>query len=169
MSRLRLLLKSLAFAISVFAVSSCSSVDSERIPPLNVNVIFPTIGDWQTYGVSGAGQYKLFIASEKIPARFPYKSSEGTGYGGLLLMMDPMGQLLVYDLACPNCAPSLQRISYDSQASEAGIFLCHKCGSTYDTYAYGTPRSGPALTNKVGLQRYKISILGASPYAVIGR
>lgn len=151
--------------------TSCSSVDSDRIPPMNVNVIFPTIGDWERYGVSGAGQYRQFILSDRIPAGFPYKGTEGTGYGGLLLVMDPMGQLLVYDLACPYCSPAIQRISLNNNAHEAGIFECKKCNSSYDVYSYGAPRSGPAAdkTNKFGLQRYKITISGSSPYAVIGR
>lgn len=172
LSAMHFSLSSLRIAACTMALSvicACSSVDDDRIPPANVNLIFSTVGDWDTYGVSGAGQYRIFIASQRIPSGFPYKGSEGTGYGGLLLLMDPMGQPLVFDLACPFCAPQLQRISVDSDATEAGIFRCGKCGSTYDVYAAGTPRYGPALKEKYGLQRYRISIPGTSPYAVIGR
>lgn len=153
------------------ALTGCSSVDTDRIPPAGVNLIFPTVGDWQRYGVSGAGQYRRFIMGQNEPSGFPYKESEATGYGGLLLVMDPMGQLMVYDLACPYCAPVLQRIAFESHTDEAGIFSCGKCGSTYDVYFYGSPRSGPAAekNNRFGLQRYRITVGGSSPYAVIGR
>ncbi len=165
------LLSAIISVIATIAMAGCSSVDTDRIPPTNVNVIFPTVGDWQRYGVAGAGQYQRFILTEGIPSGFPYKDAEATGYGGLLLVMDPMGQYLVYDLACPYCSPTIQRIMFDEDATEAGIFRCGKCGSAYDVYSYGTPYSGPAAdkNNRYGLQRYKITISGGSPYAVIGR
>ncbi|MCM1348517.1 MAG: hypothetical protein NC338_03820 [Firmicutes bacterium] len=150
-------------------MSGCDSVDSDRIPPVNVNVIFPTIGDWERYGVSGPGTYQRFIASERVPSGFPYKGLEGTGFGGLLLVCDPMGQLLVYDLACPVCVPAMKRIFEDVNEGTAGIFRCGNCGSTYDVFAQGGPHSGAALKDKYGLQRYRISVTQGSPYAIIGR
>ncbi len=157
--------------LSLSGMTGCHSVDSERVPPVNVNVIFPTIGDWERYGVAGAGSYRQFIASERVPAGFPYKGLEGTGYGGLLLVMDPMGQPLVYDLACPYCVPAVKRIFLDTTSETAGIFRCPECGSTYDVYAQGGPHSGPAKDKNhgYGLQRYRINITGGSPYAVISR
>lgn len=153
--------------LGLLSLSGCSSVDSDRIPPVNVNVVFSTIGDWERYGVTGAGNYQTFIAQQHKPAGFPYKGLEGTGYGGILLIVDPMGQHCVYDLACPECVPSIERIFHDTDSETAGIFRCPKCGSTYDAFAQGTARSGPALKNKYGLQRYRISITGGLPYAVI--
>lgn len=148
---------------------SCDTVDSDRIPPVNVNIAFSTIGDWELYGVSGAGMYRLFIESERQPAGFPYKGLEGTGYGGLLLIADPMGQNLVYDLACPVCIPTVSRIVPDTEASTAGVFKCNRCGSSYDAYAGGAPHSGQAVKDKYGLQRYHITITGGTPYAYISR
>lgn len=159
----------IAVALCAIALAGCDSVDSDRIPPVNVNVAFLTIGDWERYGVSGAGMSQQFIQSERIPDGFPYKGLEGTGYGGLLLIADPMGQYLVYDLACPVCVPGIYRITPDAESITAGIYRCNHCGSTYDTYAQGAPHSGQALRDKYGLQRYRLTITGGSPYAFISR
>jgi len=170
MNSLSLWLRAIALIICALPFAGCDTIDSERIPPVNVNIIFPTIGDWELYGVSGAGDYKLFIASEHQPAGFPYKGVEGTGFGGVLLLVDPMGSPVAFDLACPECIPSIKRIVIDNtDPNLAGIFRCNNCGSTYDVYSMGTPRSGPALKNKYGLQRYHVSITGGSPYAMITR
>ncbi len=149
---------------------SCESVDDERLPPVNVNVIFSTIGDWQIYGVAGAGQSRLFIRSEKQPAGYPYKVSEYTGFGGLLLTCDPNGEYLVYDLACPVEAKATTRISIDSDNPIAGVAECQKCGSTYNIFGYGAPLSGPALDKNFGLQKYHIFVGSPTPpYAIITR
>ncbi len=158
----------ICLTIGLSAVA-CDTVDSQRIPPVNVNIVFSTIGEWERYGVAGAGDYRRFIASELQPAGFPYKSMEGTGYGGVLLLMDPMGQPIAFDLACPVCVPQIKRIVLDTDRDLAGNFRCPHCGSTYDVYAMGTPRSGPALSDKYGLQRYRVTITGSSPYAYITR
>lgn len=164
---LRRQIKFLLAALFVGATSACSSIDDERIPPTNVNVIFSTIGEWELYGVSGAGSARRFIYSERVPAGFPYKGIEGTGYGGLLLIADPLGECHVYDLACPVCSPTISRIVADTESDIAGIYRCNKCGSAYDVFAYGTPHSGKAATSKFGLRRYNIRIIGSSPYAII--
>lgn len=163
------LLSSLFIASAAFLSASCSSVDDERIPPANVNIVFSTIGEWEIYGVAGAGDSREFIVSERVPAGFPYKGLEGTGYGGLLLIADPLGEFRVFDLACPVCVPKVSRIRPDKDSNTAGIYRCPTCNSTYDTYALGTPHSGPALSDKYGLQRYRITVGGLSPYAVISR
>lgn len=159
----------LLIAVIACTMLSCETVNDDRVPPVNVNIIFPTIGDWELYGVSGAGSAQLFIASERLPAGFPYKGLEGTGYGGVLLIADPMGTPLAFDLACPECIPAVKRISVDQSEQLAGVYRCNSCGSTYDVFSYGTPRSGPALKSKYGLQRYRVAITGGSPYALISR
>lgn len=159
----------LAAAMAAVSTTSCDTIDNERIPPVNVNIVFNTIGDWETYGVAGASNYQRFIASEHQPANFPYKGLEGTGYGGVLLLADPLGEYLAYDLACPVCAPTIQRIVLDTDSQQAGIFRCTKCGSTYDVFAMGTPRSGAALQYKYGLERYRVLFPRTNPYALITR
>ncbi len=156
-------------AIAVMT-SSCESIDDQRIPPANVNIVFRTIGDWQIYGISGAGQYKQFIRSEKQPAGYPYGMSEYTGFGGLLLTCDPNGEYLVYDLACPVEVKPTVRVEIDSENPLAGVARCNKCGSTYNLFGYGAPLSGEALSAKYGLQKYHIAVGTAStPYAIITR
>ena len=67
-----------AFALSGLSAitPSCHSIDDERLPPVNVNITFNTIGDWQLYGVAGAGDYREFIRSQRLPAGYAYKVSE---------------------------------------------------------------------------------------------
>ncbi len=84
--------------VSSYWLTGCNTVDSDRIPPVNVNLIFTTIGEWELYGVSGAGSYQRFIAPLRQPVGFPYKGLEGTGFGGLLLVADPMGDYQVFNL-----------------------------------------------------------------------
>lgn len=169
MIKIKTSLFSLGLAVTAASFSSCESIDNHRLPPANVNIVFSTIGDWEKYGVSGAGSYQMFVESLRIPAGFPYKGLEGTGFGGLLLIADPIGQYLVFDLACPVCSPEVQRIVPDSEQDVAGIFKCNKCGSRYDAFSVGTPYSGQALKDKIGLESYHITISQGSPYAIIYR
>ena len=151
-------------------LSGCHSVDDDRIPPVSVNVQFTTIGDWQLYGVAGADQYRRFIKSQRQPAGYPYKVSEYTGFGGLLLCCDPMGDFLCYDLSCPVEVKQDIRIEIDSESTMAGVARCPKCGSTYNLYGYGAPLSGPALESNYGLQRYRVFVGSQTqPYAAITR
>lgn len=158
--------------IALYVLSGCDKIDNDRISPYPVYLTFNTIGDWELYGVAGAGEYKRFIYTdtEQTPANYPYKGLDKTGFGGLLLVCDPNGEYLVYDLACPVEAKRDVRISIDATNPLAGIAKCSKCGSTYDLYSLGTPASGEALSKKYGLQRYHIQVGSAStPYAIITR
>lgn len=160
----------LAAILTVATAAGCSSVDDERIPPVNVNVQFNTIGDWQRYGVASAGQYREFIRQEKKPAGFNYTVAQYTGYGGLLLTCDPNGEYLVYDLSCPVEVKPDVRVYVDPEAELAGVARCPKCGSTYNLYGYGAPMSGEAFELKYGLQKYRITVGTQSiPYAYITR
>lgn len=159
-------------ALLLCAASSCDSVDDDRIPPYPVSLTFETIGNWELYGVSGAGQYRSFIYTntERIPANYPFKGLDRTGFGGLLLICDPNGEYLAYDLACPVEVRSDVRIYVDTDNALAGMARCPKCHSTYNLFSYGTPASGEALQKKYGLQRYHVSIGNPTPpYAVVTR
>lgn len=90
-----------------------------------------------------------------------------TGYGGLLLTMDAMGNLVVYDLACPYEARPTTRLYVPTGQPYAE---CPECGSTFDIYTnYGNPRSGPAAERGYALQRYTAIFGGALEYLVITR
>ena len=136
---------------------ACESIDSNRIPPYPVRIYFTAIGQWELYGVAGAGQYNSFIKSERKPQGFPYKAAEETGFGGVLLMKDPNGDLKAYDLACPVEAKRDVRIYVDTE-SPVAVARCPKCNSTYDIYSYGGPLSGEAHDKHYGLQRYNARI-----------
>jgi len=162
------------FYVTVLAVlfSACQSVDDDRIPPYPVSLTFTTIGEWELYGVSGAGQYKRFIftSTEREPADYPYKGLDRTGFGGILLLCDPQGSYIAYDLACPVEVKSDVHIDVDCEAELAGIARCPVCHSTYNLYGAGAPLSGDALSKNYGLQRYNVRVgASSSPYAAVTR
>lgn len=140
---------------------ACNTVDDERIPNMAVAINLQTADLWATYGVSGYGQYRIFIRSLGEPRNFPYVSNSATGYGGVLLIsgFNPYtleaAVPLAYDLACPvECKPDIRvRMLSDGVLPVA---VCPECGSHYDvTERGGAPSEGPALTQNLGLRRYE--------------
>ena len=165
----RLLLSAIVASV-VLLTASCDKVDNHRLPPANVNILFNTIGDWQLYGVSGAGQTRDFIRQESQPAGYPYKAGEYTGFGGVMLVCDPNGEYLAFDLACPVEKKADIRVKYDTESTIAGIVKCPECGSTYNIYAGGTAYGGEALNMKYGLEPYHVFVGSPTPpYAYIRR
>lgn len=143
------------------AFQSCNTVDDNRIPsyPVNLNLASPDL--WSIHGVSGYGEFKLFIKELRIPKDFAYTDRTVTGYGGVLLIsgVNPFtleaGVPMAYDLACPVEAMPDVRVSIqtDGLVPEA---VCPKCGSHYDVVERaGSPISGPAFSSKVGLRRFE--------------
>ncbi len=165
LSRLAVITLSLITLIS----AGCHSVDDERIPYSEVRLKFTTIGDWHRYGIGGAAESKRYInaGNTRVPADFPYTDLDRTGYGGLLLSMDAMGNLVVYDLACPYEVRPTVRLTVPEGEPYA---QCPECGSTYDIYTnYGHPRSGPAADKGYALRRYSAVWGGSLEYLVITR
>lgn len=133
-----------------------------------VNITFQSAGMWETYGVPGATDFRRFIREMQEPAGFPYTAMTYTGFGGVLLVGDILGEPQAFDLACPVEAQYNVRINIDR---EQNVARCPECGSTYDVFAnYGIPISGPAVTRKYALTRYHVSY-GSGPleYMVITR
>lgn len=135
--------------------NSCTKISDNQIPSYPVNLNLSTAGYWQTYGVTSPGSYRKFIKSERIPANYPYNANTYTGFGGVLLVCDIYtGNPVAYDLSCPverreNIRVTIEENSYDA--------VCTICGSHYDVMGgWGTPTSGKALTQKVGLTRYSV-------------
>lgn len=152
------------------AIVSCDKIDNHRLPPANVNLVFSTIGDWNVYGVSGPGMSNTFIKEQHIPAGYFYKESEFTGFGGLLLVCDPIGNYIAYDLACPVECKSTVRVQWQTDTDEAGILICPQCGSRYNAYGFGAALSGPAVDYRYGLETYSVMVGNTMPpYAIVRR
>ena len=146
----------LTFAAVVCALlfASCDSVDDHRIPSMPVRIDFPTVGDWQQYGVSAALDSRSFIKTERLPHGFPYTDMSATGFGGVLLACSFDNVPLAYDLSCPVEVSPTVRVSIDK---DNNVARCNKCGSTYDVYRTGAPLSGPAVEKGYALTRYRVA------------
>ncbi len=146
--------------------TSCSSIDNDRLPPANVNIIFWTQSDWVIHGVSGAGQYKEFIREKKIPSNFPYTAQTYTGVGGTLLCTTYAGTPVAYDLACPVECKGDVRVFVNS----GGYAECPVCHSQYDIYSLmGHPISGTAAGRGYGLEIRSVGPGSNGEYVVVRR
>lgn len=144
----------ISLIIAAIGITACDSIDDERIPPSAVNIEFRNIGEWNTYGVAAAPDYRTFIKNKGIPSGFPYTSLSYTGFGGILLVCDIHNTPKAFDLACPVERKNDVRVSVNTEKLHA---VCPKCGSTYDIYSLdGYPTSGEALKSKYGLQQYTV-------------
>jgi hypothetical protein len=134
--------------------SSCDHIDNKTIPQFTVRIDLGGYAMWNTYGVSGVGDYRIFNRMKGIPANFPYNVNTFTGYGGVLLMMGIDGPM-AYDLSCPVEISQEIVLSIDNDNFEA---VCPKCGSRYNPLSgAGGPISGVAINNKVGMRSYRVT------------
>lgn len=133
---------------------SCHHIDNHRLPVAYVNITFLTVGDWNIYGVSGAGMHRRFIIQERIPSGFPYSASSATGMGGVLLCTTYTGTPVAYDLACPvECRADIRMSINDDNEAE-----CPVCHSRYDVFEkFGYPIGGPAARDGFGLELYRVA------------
>lgn len=143
------------FALLFFLiyVTSCHKVDNTRIPPAPVRIEFANVGMWNTYGVGGALDYRIFIKESRLPSGFPYTALTYTGFGGVLLACDVNGTPVAYDLACPvECKSSVRINIIDDAYAE-----CPVCHSTYEVFTnHGHPLSGLAAERGYGLTVYSV-------------
>lgn len=148
------------------SLASCHRIDNHRLPVSYVNVTFQTVGEWNVYGVSGAGLYKEFILPENKPAGFPYSAMSATGLGGILLCTTYLGVPVAYDLACPvECRASVKVFVNEDNEAE-----CPKCHSRYDVFEkLGYPVAGVAAEDGYGLQVYSVAPGVRGEYMVISR
>lgn len=167
--KIKMLLTAAAMAVVGITFSACNHIDDDRIPPAPVYIAFQSVAEWERYGVAGATDFRRFIKAERIPDDYPYAALTETGYGGVLLVSDLMGECRAYDLSCPVEARANIRVEVDT---ESNIAFCPTCGSIYDIYSnFGTPLSGPAIDRGYGLRRYRVSAPMPStiPYRIITR
>lgn len=152
-------------AIVALIAASCHTIDDDRIPVTPVNIVFNTVADWNIYGVTGAMDYRLFIRDQRKPANFPYTAMTYTGFGGVLLVSDVMGNPQAYDLSCPVEARKDVRVEIDDEM----LAHCPKCGSTYNVFSLqGHPVGGKAAEMGYGLRHYHVGPgRDASAYMVV--
>lgn len=147
-------------------LSACHRIDDDRVPIAPVNIEFATIAQWNVYGVAGAMDYKEFIREERKPRNFPWLASTYTGFGGVIILTDVMGEFRAFDLACPVECRRDVRIEIEE---ETMLARCPVCQSAYNVFSlYGYPVEGRAAENGWGLRRYNIGpSRGATSYMLV--
>ena len=135
------------------AASSCDHIDNKVVPRFMVRIDLGSYAMWNTYGVHGMGEYRIFNREKNLPSNFPYNVNTFTGYGGVLLMMG-IETPMAYDLSCPVEASQEIILSINPDNYEA---VCPRCGSRFDPLTgAGGPLSGVAINNKVGMRQYRV-------------
>ena len=148
----------IAIAAALCLLCSCDSVDNKVLPAYTVRLDLSTFALWNTYGVNGVGDYRIFSREKRLPANFPYNANTYTGFGGVLLVMglDAVTASyapLAFDAACPVERRADITLSIDPSTLDA---VCPSCHSHYNVLTgSGGPISGTALTKKMGLTPYK--------------
>ena len=146
---------SVFFALLVLSLGSgCDKIDNKTVPSFTVRIDLGNIALWNTYGVAGMGDYRIFNREKQLPSNFPYNVNTYTGYGGVLLMMG-LEAPMAYDLSCPvevsrDVILSVNPDNYDA--------VCPRCGSRFNPLTgAGGPMSGVAINNKVGMRQYRVN------------
>lgn len=162
MSRIAGCALSVAVVALMAMLAGCNTVDDDRIPsyPVNLNLASPDL--WSTYAPAAYGDWREFIRELREPRNFPYTEKSATGYGGVLLVigLNPYtleaGVPVAYDLSCPvEMKPDI-RVRMQADAGPLPEAVCPECGSHYDVVEQGgAPKSGPALSGRLGLRRYE--------------
>lgn len=146
----------ITLAMSLFAtlLAGCEKIEYDRIPSAPVRIEFGNAAIWSIYGVAAYPDHKEFIKENNLPEGFAYTANSYTGYGGVILLCNPVNTILAYDLSCPVERSSKVRVTYDE---DTFVLRCDKCGSTYDI-STGSPLSGEAYKkeNKYFLQPYAV-------------
>ena len=143
----------LAVLLTLAIASSCEHINNKAIPSFTVRIDLTNAALWNTYGVAGIGDYRIFDREKRQPSNFPFNVNTYTGYGGVLLMMGMNGPM-AYDLSCPVEAAHTITLSIDPNNFEA---VCASCGSHYDPLMNaGAPVKGVAINNKVGMRQYRV-------------
>ncbi len=164
---MRQIRSALVAATVAVAAMGCAHIDDDRIPAVPVRIAFNNVGEWNVYGVAGAGDYRRFIKQERVPEGFPYTAMTNTGFGGVLLICDIHNNNVAYDLACPVECRADVRINVLKEELKAECPVCH---SVYDIVTnHGQPLSGPAAEKHYGLRKYYVGPGSAGEYMMVFR
>ena len=104
--------------IMVLMAASCDHIDNKAVPRYTVRIDLGSYALWNTYGVNGMGQFRIFNREKQLPSNFPYNVNTFTGYGGVLLMMG-IEYPMAYDLSRTSFCQSTLTISRPSAPSVA--------------------------------------------------
>jgi len=147
------MIRAFAALLLLVTASACDHIDNKSVPNFGVRIDLGNFALWNTYGVSGMGDFRIFNRDKNLPANFPYNVNTYTGYGGVLLMMGIDGPL-AYDLSCPVEIKQDIVLSISADNFQA---VCPRCGSHFDPLmGAGAPLSGVAIKNKVGMRQYHV-------------
>lgn len=159
----------LIIAVVSVALAGCEKINNESLPGFTVRINLGDYGRWNIYGVHGLGDYRIFNRAKGLPSNFPYDANTYTGFGGVLLFMGQDMTTLTpspqaFDLACPVEHNADVTVSIDPTTLDA---VCSKCDSRYDVLiGAGGPKSGMAVTRKVGLNIYKVRPTTSGGYII---
>lgn len=149
-----LIRRALMMAAIALLCSACDHIDNKAVPSFTVRIDLGSYAMWNTYGVNGVGDYRIFNRDKNLPANFPYNVNTYTGYGGVLLMMGIEGPL-AYDLSCPVEISQNITLSIDANNLEA---ICPSCKSHFNPLTgAGGPVSGVAVNSKLGMRMYHVT------------
>lgn len=156
----------LAAGAVIAAAISCDRLDDDRVPLHPVNITFTTVADWDICGVSGALTWREFIKSERKPAKYAYTAMTYTGFGGVLLVGDMLGNPRAYDLSCPVERKADVRVAIDPD--DEYLAVCPVCGSRYNVFSLmGHPVSGQAAEKGYALRPYRVEAGRGTDYMII--
>lgn len=128
-----------------------------RIPTSPVHLTFNQ-AEWDIFGVISPLEYKYFNKSKSLPSNFSYSETTLTGFGGIYLISDVMGNPHAYDAACPVECQADITMQIDATNLTA---KCPRCGSVYDIFQNnGFPVSGVAADKGFGLKQYNVIVSG---------
>ena len=162
----------IAAVVVLVSLAACDRVNNKSLPTFTVRIYLNDYALWNTYGVHGLGDYRVFNRDKRLPSNFPYNINTYTGFGGVLLFMGQDMQSggavpLAFDMACPVEHNAEVTVSIDPDNLDA---VCHKCDSHYDVLiGGGGPKSGMALDRKVGLNPYRVLPTNTGGYIMTNR
>ena len=147
--------RSLAILLTAVAAVACTTIDDNRTPAYQVNVRLNSVGLWDTYGVHGMGEYRVFSLRKKLPTNFHFTANTYTGFAGVLLLMgfdfttQTYNTPVAFEIACPVENRADVTVDYNPDTFEA---VCPVCGSHYNVLeAGGAAVQGLAYDRHYGL------------------
>lgn len=128
--------------------------ESANIPPMPVYINLSGGSMWAIFGVYNPLETRYFNVEQGVPSGFPYTANSFTGFGGVLLVHNAMGQVCAYDAACPYEHRKDVVLRIDQTDFQA---VCPNCGSRFEIISgNGIPMSDKALELGYALKSYRV-------------